>query len=1017
MAVRSPRLPGIRFEAVEPLRDDLPRMDIAVFAGFAAAGPLNLPVAVEDVAEYAAIFGGDLALAYDPDRGARNRAHLPQSVRAFFRNGGRRCWVIRVADEETAESNRFRVPGLWRPQASQTLDTAWAEARSPGSWSDNVRVTTGLRSEALGCTGVRLAGPARLEVGVSGARDLARGDLLRLTFVDPRSPVDEPRGYLLAVDHLGPTPSTDSPLASPLIPAPLARWVAGPAWPFRLGVVASPLADGSEDPDPMGSTPGELWESAEWTADDPFAPPPDSTPTLERLTFDLIASEPGSPSLRLRGLGFAPDHPRYWAALPCDVCLLRPTDRPSTTEDDLTACGVAAPELRAAATTPRFPLCGRGAGGAVYLPAGMRSADAVELGPLVWAGDRPPAVDAGQQPTPSTDAAVASVGATHGTGMPLERDGLGRFDVGLFLDPRLANVGSERLVADGSYIRYEAPRTRHLRGIHAALLELEEASLIATPDADHRGWQTVARPPVVESTTTTVSTPPPAVCTASSRPRPYRVVDGRQALAAPRLATPVRVRLLHQDEAIFGSYRLGWSSVPEADVGYVLEEARRDDFGDSRQVFAGRQATATMTGREPGRYLYRVRALGTAGVSPWSPSIEVRVGQPDGALSDETGMFVDCDVLPAPRISIPVTVISSSATTGASFRIHWSRVRGADVEYIVEVADGDDFREGYQVYAGANAFVAIKDRPEGIYFYRVRALGSSAASSWSVPIQVRVEPAEPAELVPLRDFDEAGLTRVHQATLALCAARGDIVAVLTLPEHYREEDAIAHCDRLVATTEDRALSFGALYHPWLIGRGGELSGEPGALPPDGAVTGQIARRTLLSGAWFAPANDPLVDVLALTPVLQPVRRLELQEAGVNLVRHEPRGFLVLAANTLTRDDELRALTVRRLLILLRRLALRRGTRYVFEPNDPNLRRIVERGFEATLDDLFVRGAFAGDTPEHAYQVDAGPSLNTRQSIDAGRFIVELRVAPSRPLTFVTVRLVQSGDRPLAVLER
>jgi phage tail sheath protein FI len=37
-------------------------------------------------------------------------------------------------------------------------------------------------------------------------------------------------------------------------------------------------------------------------------------------------------------------------------------------------------------------------------------------------------------------------------------------------------------------------------------------------------------------------------------------------------------------------------------------------------------------------------------------------------------------------------------------------------------------------------------------------------------------------------------------------------------------------------------------------------------------------------------------------------------------------------------------------------------------------------------------------------------VNTRQSLDSGRFIVELRVAPSRPMTFLTVRLVQSGDR-------
>jgi hypothetical protein len=37
------------------------------------------------------------------------------------------------------------------------------------------------------------------------------------------------------------------------------------------------------------------------------------------------------------------------------------------------------------------------------------------------------------------------------------------------------------------------------------------------------------------------------------------------------------------------------------------------------------------------------------------------------------------------------------------------------------------------------------------------------------------------------------------------------------------------------------------------------------------------------------------------------------------------------------------------------------------------------------------------------------TLNTPQSTDLGRFIVELRVAPSLPMTFLTVRLVQTGD--------
>jgi phage tail sheath protein FI len=59
--------------------------------------------------------------------------------------------------------------------------------------------------------------------------------------------------------------------------------------------------------------------------------------------------------------------------------------------------------------------------------------------------------------------------------------------------------------------------------------------------------------------------------------------------------------------------------------------------------------------------------------------------------------------------------------------------------------------------------------------------------------------------------------------------------------------------------------------------------------------------------------------------------------------------------------------------------------------------------------MFARGAFAGRTAATSYQVNTDVSLNTPVSVDQGRFIVELKVAPSLPLTFITVRLVQTND--------
>src|SRR5436190_22282182 len=93
-----PRLPGIYVDRVDPpAPEGLPRTDVAVFVGLAASGPVHRAVALESVAAYEAVFGGDVPLAFDATRGETVFSNLARSVRAFFSNGGRRCWVVRAA--------------------------------------------------------------------------------------------------------------------------------------------------------------------------------------------------------------------------------------------------------------------------------------------------------------------------------------------------------------------------------------------------------------------------------------------------------------------------------------------------------------------------------------------------------------------------------------------------------------------------------------------------------------------------------------------------------------------------------------------------------------------------------------------------------------------------------------------------------------------------------------------------------------------------------------------------------
>src|ERR1700749_2841650 len=188
------RLPGFRFETLSPpLTEWLPRMDVACFVGFAASGPIDVPVAVESVAHFSALCGADAPLAWDEARGEQSYAYLAPAVRSFFANGGRRCWVVRVAKRAArpsprnrARPNYFPVPRLACAALDEegrlvAINPAFARARSEGSWSDALETGSALLSRSVEVVGLRLEEPS-VELAVSPPDDVRAGDLLRLTF-------------------------------------------------------------------------------------------------------------------------------------------------------------------------------------------------------------------------------------------------------------------------------------------------------------------------------------------------------------------------------------------------------------------------------------------------------------------------------------------------------------------------------------------------------------------------------------------------------------------------------------------------------------------------------------------------------------------------------------------------------------------------------------------------------------------------------------------------------------------
>ncbi len=895
------RLPGVVCETALPPAEEPLRLDVAAFVGFAERGPLDTPVAVEDPGQYRAVFGGDLLLARDGGRPVY--ANLPAAVQAFFDNGGRRCYMVRVAGE-TAGANQFRLPGLvaWDPAAGPLeLRPTIVPAASVGRWSAAVRVGTQLEAlpiriapgpDAYRPADVVEGAPAEIDLDLSSADALLPGDLLRLRFPGPARPlllfpVAQVRARGLAASTVqglpvsavaaGATLALEAGLPDPL-PIPLEVERLGTGGWEPLGAPLSglePVAGGRLALDLPAGAPVRVGDLLRITCEEVGSPLFAARTLLLPVAEVAQQSTPGSPleawlpgspldSFTRRVTGQSP----LWEAAadpmgdPVEADRLRfdlfVCEGVDTLEvwSDLRFC--AAPAAGSAAEMSGLSVgAGSSAAGrswidclgsdpgelalgtdAAKLPRSARLGAPFQVTP---AGALPLYLPLGMSALPSPDqfSGPLPLGETRPDPPRVPgSDGLDSFDpVSLFLDPRLADLGTSTVLGAAEELLYLSNPPSPLLKLHS-LAPVEEVALIALPDVVHRPWG-----------------PPEPLAPEPEPPAP---------------------------------------PAPSRD---------------------------------------------------WS-------------------CFMDC-IPPQPPAALPRWLPTEAHCSGP---------------------------------------VALLPAPEAEPDEEADIQHQFAA------LPVLVEPARygRAELEQL--------LATQRALVRLCAARADTLAVLSLPAHFDTRAVLDWRQRLAGAgsfLDDAALSYAALYYPWPLGPE-PLTPELAPLrpsPPDGAVCGLIAARELARGAWVAPANVALRGVVGLIPSVPEGERAALFDARVNLLRQEPGRFSPLSAHTLSPDLQLVQVSARRLLIFLRKLALRRGLRYVFEPNNERFRQRVQASFENTLRALAGRGALA------AFQVVADDGLNTPNDVDNGRFLIALKVAPTLPIEFITVILLRAGEGLLSVVER
>jgi len=272
-----------------------------------------------------------------------------------------------------------------------------------------------------------------------------------------------------------------------------------------------------------------------------------------------------------------------------------------------------------------------------------------------------------------------------------------------------------------------------------------------------------------------------------------------------------------------------------------------------------------------------------------------------------------------------------------------------------------------------------------------------------------VEVAQPPLPAPEDDLEGLRLDPAHPDDLERITALQ--VRLVDLADHLRGPIALLDVPHGLSVARQRAWrarfasAFAAAYHPWLVASRQDAR-RPGLCPvnPSAVAAGIIADRERRAGAWTGPANELARQILDVREQVSARRHDELHPLGINVYLAERDGIRLTAGRTLSVDPSWRQLSVRRLVTLIERTLQANLTWAVFEPNGPALWSIMRHSITSYLDAIWRAGGLAGASPSEAFFVRCDATTNPPSTIDAGRVVALVGVAPVEPLEFVLVEL-------------
>ena len=274
------------------------------------------------------------------------------------------------------------------------------------------------------------------------------------------------------------------------------------------------------------------------------------------------------------------------------------------------------------------------------------------------------------------------------------------------------------------------------------------------------------------------------------------------------------------------------------------------------------------------------------------------------------------------------------------------------------------------------------------------------AAEFDELVGLRLNPQQPSDLALISQYQRR-FVELADTTRAFCALL-DVPPGLQLTQVLRWRQQFSS-------------AFAAAYHPWILAAPAtDQRDSLIRIPPSAAGAGIIAERELRFGVPHGPANVVAVSAVNLDRLVEPGDHASLHTAGINVFIRDVDGFLLTSARTLSTDPHYRQLSVRRLVTMIARTLEQQTQWIVFEPHTAALRADLKRAIEALLEELYRANAFTGDTEEDAFFVRCDEELNDQRTVDSGKLIAEIGIAPAEPLEFIIVRLVRNVDGRVTV---